>query len=67
MRLHDLRHLHSSMCIRNGMDPKVLADRLGHSRASFTLDTYTHLFEEQREESAFSLMDYLHSDFNRVN
>jgi integrase len=41
VRLHDLRHLHASVAIRNGVDPKVLADRLGHSRASFTLDVYT--------------------------
>lgn len=46
-KLHDLRHLHASMAIRSGVDPKVLADRLGHARASFTLDVYTHLFEEQ--------------------
>ncbi len=46
VRLHDLRHLHASVAIRNGVDPKVLADRLGHARASFTLDVYTHLFEQ---------------------
>lgn len=38
VRLHDLRHLHASMAIKSGVDPKVLADRLGHARASFTLD-----------------------------
>jgi len=37
------------------MDPKVLADRLGHSRVSFTLDVYPHLFEEQKEASAVSI------------
>ncbi len=55
VRLHDLRHLHASLAIRQGMDAKVLADRLGHSRASFTLDVYTHLFDEQRANSAVSL------------
>ena len=55
VRLHDLRHLHASLAIRQGMDAKVLADRLGHSRASLTLDVYTHLFEEQRANSAVSL------------
>ncbi len=59
VRLHDLRHLHASVAIRNGVDPKVLADRLGHARASFTLDVYTHLFEEQRANSAVSLLDFL--------
>jgi integrase len=55
IRLHDLRHLHASIAIRSGMAPKVLADRLGHARASFTLDVYTHLFDEQREASAVSV------------
>ena len=55
VRLHDLRHLHASLAIQQGMDAKVLADRLGHSRASFTLDVYTHLFDEQRANSAVSL------------
>jgi integrase len=59
VRLHDLRHLHASVAIKSGVDPKVLADRLGHARASFTLDVYTHLFEEQRASSAVSLLDFL--------
>ena len=59
IRLHDLRHLHASMAIKGGMDAKVLADRLGHARASFTLDVYSHLFDEQRANSAVSLLDFL--------
>ena len=62
VRLHDLRHLHASLAIRGGMDAKGLADRLGHARASFTLDVYTHLFEEQRASSAVSLLDFLPED-----
>ncbi len=53
------------------MNAKVLADRLGHSRASFTLDRYTHLFESQRAQSAASLLDFLpkipRSDPDTVN
>ncbi len=47
------------MAIKSGVDPKVLADRLGHARASFMLDVYTHLFEEQRVNAAVSLLDFL--------
>ena len=57
--LHNLRHLHASVAIEGGMDAKMLAERLGHSRASFTLDRYTHLFESQRARSAVSLTDWL--------
>lgn len=59
MRLQDLRHFHTSMLIYDGKDPKRVADRLGHSRASFTLDTYTHLFESSRLEAPPSLKDFL--------
>ncbi len=61
VRLHDLRHLHASIAIRAGVDPKVLADRLGHARASFTLDVYTHLFESQREAGAVSVQSLIGS------
>lgn len=59
VRLHDLRHLHASLAIKDGMDPKMLADRLGHAKASFTMDVYTHLFDEQRANSAVSITAYL--------
>jgi hypothetical protein len=44
------------------MDAKMLAERLGHARASFTLDRYTHLFESQRAKSAVSLTGWLKSE-----
>ncbi len=67
VRLHDLRHLHASVAIKGGMDAKVLADRLGHSRASFTLDRYTHLFESQKAKSAVSLTGWLSSERGEPN
>ena len=59
VRLHDLRHLHASILVRHGLDPKAVAERLGHSRASFTLDIYTHILEEQRVMSAVPLTNWL--------
>jgi len=38
--------------LRNGVDLKVVSDRLGHSRASLTLDTYSHLLPGQQEQAA---------------
>lgn len=37
---HDLRHGHATEMVRRGMDWKVLADRLGHHKPSFTMDIY---------------------------
>ncbi|MFE1746317.1 tyrosine recombinase XerC [Coleofasciculus sp. H7-2] len=58
-RLHDLRHLHVSLLVKQGVDPQAIADRVGHSDASFTLRRYSHMFEEHRERTAISLATLL--------
>ena len=45
--------------VKRGVDARTIADRVGHTRASFTLDVYTHLFEEQRTAAAVSILDML--------
>ena len=40
---HALRHTHVSMLIRKGVDILTISRRLGHSKASVTLDVYGHL------------------------
>ncbi|CAM4161792.1 tyrosine-type recombinase/integrase [Deinococcus marmoris] len=62
IRLHDIRHTYASLAIYQGLDPKVLADRLGHSRASISLDIYGHVFEEQRDRAALSLTQLVSRD-----
>ncbi len=47
MRFHDLRHFHASLLIDAGLSPVEVAHRLGHANASFTLDTYSHLFKKE--------------------
>jgi integrase len=39
---HSLRHTHASMLIASGVDILAVSRRLGHSRASTTLDVYGH-------------------------
>jgi len=31
MRLHDLRHTHATLMLRQGVHPKVVSERPGHS------------------------------------
>jgi len=54
IRIHDLRHTAASAMIRRGYPPKLVADILGHTDAGFTLRTYAHVWQEQREEFALS-------------
>ena len=50
--MHGLRHFHASLCIHNGMNVRMLADRLGHTDVTLTLRTYTHVFEDHQGVAA---------------
>jgi len=52
VRFHDLRHTHVSRLIKSGVDSKHIADRVGHSTISTTMDIYGHLFSESQREVA---------------
>ena len=43
IRIHDFRHSHATYLLSHHVPLSVVADRLGHSRKSITLDIYTHL------------------------
>ena len=51
VRLHDLRHTHASLMLREHVDPKTISARLGHSSVVITLDTYSHLLPGMQEEA----------------
>ena len=40
---HSLRHYYASLLIRHGESVKTVQERLGHSSAVTTLNTYSHL------------------------
>ena len=52
LRLCDLRHTHASLLIHEGVHPKKISERLGHSSIKLTMDTYGHLFEGSDRDSA---------------
>ena len=56
---HSLRHTAASQWIMAGIDPKTVAERLGHSRAAFTLDVYAHMLPGQQDAAAEALDDLL--------
>jgi integrase len=53
--LHALRHFYASWCINpldrggQGLPPKVVQERLGHSSILMTMDTYGHLFPDSAD------------------
>ena len=52
MRFHDLRHTFATHAASNGIDPKTLASLLGHTKASFTLDRYTHVTTDMQRQAS---------------
>jgi len=52
IRFHDLRHTAATLMLQQGIHPKVVQERLGHSQVSMTLDTYSHVLPNMQEEAA---------------
>jgi integrase len=42
IRLHDVRHTYATVSLDSGVDPKIVADRIGHANMAYTLSIYTH-------------------------
>ena len=52
VRFHDLRHGHATLMLIQGVHPKVVSERLGHSSIGITLDTYSHVLPSMQHEAA---------------
>ena len=52
LRFHDLRHTFATHALASGADAKTLSRILGHTKASFTLDTYTHVTGDMHRNAA---------------
>ena len=59
IRFHDLRHTFSTHALAGGVDAKTLSGILGHTNASFTLDTYTHVTTDMQKNAAVIVGDFL--------
>lgn len=53
--LHGLRHCMASLMLADGASIKTVAEKLGHSNPSLTLDVYSHLLPTIQEQAAEAL------------
>ena len=59
IRFHDLRHTFATHAIKSGVDAKTLSGILGHTNASFTLDTYTHVTNDMQFRASEIVGDFM--------
>lgn len=67
IRFHDIRRTHTSILIDEGVSPKVVSQRLGHSDVSITLNIYTDVFDERQVEATNKIDEILFRGQNAVN
>ena len=59
IRFHDLRHTFATHALAGGVEAKTLSGILGHTNASFTLDTYTHVTGDMQKQAANTVCDFM--------
>jgi integrase len=52
IHFHSLRHTHATQLLLAGVHPKVAQERLGHATVAMTLDIYSHVTEQLRDDAA---------------
>ena len=64
IRFHDIRHTHATLLLKAGVPAKVVAERLGHATAGFTLNVYQHVLPGMQAAAA-DIFDGIVSDPER--
>ena len=57
--IHGFRHTHASLLFEAGASIKEVQKRLGHSKASVTMEVYTHVTKEARDTFAEKFANYI--------
>jgi integrase len=66
-RLHDGRHTHASLLLKQNVHPKVVQERLGHATISTTLDLYSHVAPGLQEAAARHFDEAFSPKYNGVD
>ena len=55
VKFHDLRHTHATLLLQRGVNIKVVAERLGHAKATMTMDVYSHVMPDMQDAAIKAL------------
>jgi integrase len=59
IRFHDLRHTCATLLLTKKVNSKIVSEMLGHSSIAITLDTYSHVLPNMRDQAAAAMEDAL--------
>ena len=62
---HDMRHTFATHALTSGVDAKTLSGILGHTNASFTLDTYTHVTSDMQKQASGIVGGFMENLFGK--
>jgi integrase len=65
IRLHDCRHSHASILLKQNVHPKIVSERLGHSSIAITLDVYSTVMPGLQEAAALSFDAAMNMPYNK--
>jgi integrase len=67
VRLHDARHTHASLLLKQGTHPKIVSERLGHAGTSITMDLYSHTIPSMQKAAAAKFDDAIKNTVSENN
>jgi integrase len=59
IRFHDLRHTCATLLLTRNVNPKIVSEMLGHATIAITLDTYSHVLPNMRNQAAAAMEEAL--------
>ena len=62
---HALRHTFATHALASGVDAKTLSGILGHTNASFTLNTYTHVTTDMQRQASAIVGNFMEDIFGK--
>ena len=62
---HSLRHTFATRALASGVDAKTLSGILGHTDASFTLNTYTHVTTDMQRQASAIVGNFMEDIFGK--
>jgi integrase len=59
IRFHDLRHTCATLLLTRNVNVKIVSEMLGHSTIAITLDIYSHVLPNMRDQAAAAMEEAL--------